>query len=123
MSTDRTRLWTGHFCIQRLLTTFCCKQSFYFICYLSPDTHLYHTHKHDLNLSKSSRKTTVSTDWTFFGRFTPCQPNENCRFICFLRSFMLYKLISWNIQEVFHVYLNKFANAVTHLFLVIFGNN
>ena len=36
---------------------------------------------------------------------------------------MLYKLISWNIQEVFHVYLNKLANAVTHLFLVIFGNN
>ena len=27
------------------------------------------------------------------------------------------------IQEVFHVYLNKFENAVTHLFLVIFGNN
>ena len=24
-----------------------------------------------------------------------------------------------NIQEVFHVYLNKFENAVTHLFLVI----
>ena len=27
------------------------------------------------------------------------------------------------IQEVFHVYLNKFENAITHLFLVIFGNN
>ena len=27
------------------------------------------------------------------------------------------------LQEVFHVYLNKFENAVTHLFLVIFGNN
>ena len=27
------------------------------------------------------------------------------------------------IQEVFHVYLNKFENAVTHLFLLIFGNN
>ena len=27
------------------------------------------------------------------------------------------------IQEVFHVYLNKFENAVTHSFLVIFGNN
>ena len=27
------------------------------------------------------------------------------------------------IKEVFHVYLNKFENAVTHLFLVIFGNN
>ena len=26
------------------------------------------------------------------------------------------------IQEVFHVYLNKFENAVTHLFLVIFCN-
>ena len=27
------------------------------------------------------------------------------------------------VQEVFHVYLNKFENAVTPLFLVIFGNN
>ena len=27
------------------------------------------------------------------------------------------------IQDVFHVYLNKLKNAVTHLFLVIFGNN
>ena len=26
-----------------------------------------------------------------------------------------------SIQEVFHVYLNKFENAVTNLFLVIFG--
>ena len=26
------------------------------------------------------------------------------------------------LQEVFHVYLNKFENAVTHLFLVILGN-
>ena len=30
---------------------------------------------------------------------------------------------SVNIQEVFHVYLNKFENDVTHLFLVILGNN
>ena len=27
------------------------------------------------------------------------------------------------LQEVFHVYLNKFENAITHLFLVTFGNN
>ena len=27
------------------------------------------------------------------------------------------------LQEVFHVYLNKFENAVTNLFLVILGNN
>ena len=27
------------------------------------------------------------------------------------------------IQEVFQFYLNKFENAVTHLFLVILGNN
>ena len=27
------------------------------------------------------------------------------------------------IQEVFRVYLNKFENAVTHLYLIIFGNN
>ena len=26
------------------------------------------------------------------------------------------------VQEVFHVYLNKFENVVTHLYLVIFGN-
>ena len=39
-----------------------------------------------------------------------------------------FKAISVNdikivLQEVFHVYLNKFENAVTHLFLVILGNN
>ena len=28
-----------------------------------------------------------------------------------------------SLQEVFRVYLNKFENAVTNLFLVIFGNN
>ena len=27
------------------------------------------------------------------------------------------------VQEVFHVYLNKFENTVTHLFLVMLGNN
>ena len=27
-----------------------------------------------------------------------------------------------HIQEVFHVYLNKIENAVTHLFFIIFGN-
>ena len=27
------------------------------------------------------------------------------------------------IQEVFHVYLNKFEIAVSHLFLIIFSNN
>ena len=27
------------------------------------------------------------------------------------------------LQEVFHVYLNKFENAATHLFFVILGNN
>ena len=26
------------------------------------------------------------------------------------------------IQEVFHAYLNKIENAITHLFLVILGN-
>ena len=26
------------------------------------------------------------------------------------------------LQEVFYVYLNKFENAVSHLFLIIFGN-
>ena len=27
------------------------------------------------------------------------------------------------IQEVFHVFLNKFEIAISHLFLIIFGNN
>ena len=31
--------------------------------------------------------------------------------------------MSSTVQEVFHVYLNTFENAVTHLFLVILGNN
>ena len=30
-------------------------------------------------------------------------------------------MASTDIQEVFRVYLNKFENAVTQLFLVIFG--
>ena len=29
----------------------------------------------------------------------------------------------FDIQEVFHVYLNKFENVVSHLFLIMFGNN
>ena len=28
-----------------------------------------------------------------------------------------------DIQEMFHVYLNKFENAVSHLFVVILGSN
>ena len=28
-----------------------------------------------------------------------------------------------NVQEVFHVYLNKFENVVTHLFLILLGYN
>ena len=31
--------------------------------------------------------------------------------------------ICWHVQEVFHVYLNKFEIAVSHLFLIIFSNN
>ena len=31
--------------------------------------------------------------------------------------------VGYGIQEVFHVYFNKFENFVTHLFLVILGNN
>ena len=33
------------------------------------------------------------------------------------------KDLSLHVQEVFDVYLNNFENFVTHLFLVIFGNN
>ena len=36
---------------------------------------------------------------------------------------MFHKKDARLIQEVFYVYLNKFENAVTHLFLVILGNN
>ena len=32
-------------------------------------------------------------------------------------------LSSLSIQEVFHVYLNKFEIAISHLFLIILGNN
>ena len=34
-----------------------------------------------------------------------------------------YSLKIFNVQEVFHVYLNKFEIAVSHSFLIIFGNN
>ena len=105
MSTDRTRLGTGHFFIQRILNPFCCKHFFYIICELSPDTHLYHRHKHGLNSSKYSIKTRVSTDWTFLDHFTPYQPNENCKFICFLKYLMLYKIISWYV--ILHNLLNQ----------------
>ena len=42
---------------------------------------------------------------------------------CLETAFILIRGLTETIQEVFHVYLNKFENAVTHLFLVIFGNN
>ena len=31
--------------------------------------------------------------------------------------------VSLNIQEVFHIYLNKFEIAISHLFLIIFSYN
>ena len=37
--------------------------------------------------------------------------------------FSICQVVQATIQEVFHVYLNKFENVVTHLFLVILGNN
>ena len=37
------------------------------------------------------------------------------------RSLALFVKVA-SVQEVFHVYLNKFENAVTHLFFVILGN-
>ena len=113
MSTDRTNRRTGHFCNQRILNPFCCKQSFYFICELSPDTHLNHTHKHDLNLSKYSIKTRMSTDWTYFWTILhPYQPNENCKFICFLKYLMLYKTLAGMLLFTIHLInciLNMFA--------------
>ena len=38
-------------------------------------------------------------------------------------EYATYIDVQSDIQEVFHVYLNKFENAVIHLFLGIFGNN
>ena len=35
----------------------------------------------------------------------------------------LISVASQHIQEVFHVYLNTFENALTNLFLVILANN
>ena len=52
-----------------------------------------------------------------FQRITTLLLGDNCIQIFFSGG------ISLDIQELFHVYLNKFENAVTHLFLVIFGNN
>ena len=34
-----------------------------------------------------------------------------------------YQNFKEKLQEVFHVYLNKFEIAVSHLFLIIFRNN
>ena len=39
---------------------------------------------------------------------------RQCSWACFSKEV-------WSLQEVFHVYLNKFENAVSHLFLVILG--
>ena len=39
-----------------------------------------------------------------------------------IRFSIVYQYVDpYAIQEVFHVYLNKFENAVSHLFLVILG--
>ena len=45
--------------------------------------------------------------------------------ICYweMTSFMALDGVASFLQEVFHVYLNNFENAVTHLFLVILGKN
>ena len=69
-------------------------------------------------------------------RFTPTDVNKRwapyidtgkCKFKkqCFCLQKNLEKYHAWschNVQEVFHVYLNKFENAFTHLFLVLLGN-
>ena len=41
-----------------------------------------------------------------------------------VRNFLKYIICckNQNLQEVVHIYLNKFENAVTHLFLVILDN-
>ena len=40
-----------------------------------------------------------------------------------IQAILKFPYLITPIQEVFHVYLNKFENAVTNLFLAIFGNN
>ena len=35
----------------------------------------------------------------------------------------LFSYPALNVQEVFHVYLNKFENAISHLFFAVLGNN
>ena len=41
------------------------------------------------------------------------------------RNFEMPKVMNFisKLQEVFHVYLNKFETAVSHSFLIIFSNN
>ena len=38
-------------------------------------------------------------------------------------TYTTLRYLTGHVQEVFHVYLNKFENVATNLFLVIFGNN
>ena len=40
-----------------------------------------------------------------------------------LVQFHSEQLRNFYLQEVFHVYLNKFENAFTHLFFVLLGGN
>ena len=48
-------------------------------------------------------------------------PSDKCDVILYhIITYVL--MLHFELQEVFHVYLNKFENAVTHLFLVILGN-
>ena len=63
---------------------------------------------------------------------TYVQPDQHCGthfnlFFFFIMSLVikiLTRILQMHkIQEVFHVYLNKFEIAVSHLFLIIFINN
>ena len=45
------------------------------------------------------------------------------RFLAIQSFFLNFHIYFTDIQEVFHVYFNKFEIAVTHLFLNIFCNN
>ena len=40
-----------------------------------------------------------------------------------IRTIQINADVIFYIQEVFHVYLNNFEIAITHLFLIIFCNN
>ena len=77
-----------------------------------------------LNISTASclTKRPRQTDQTQT-RLLLMKQSDQCLSCLLFEHFFNSALIANNVQEVFHVYLNKFENAITHLFLIIFGND